>query len=118
VTQQAFDAKVREINGKIPVMNDGQIILALMKLMVSLQDGHTAVWDIGEHPLFRKAPLRLFWSEEGVFVTAADPKYKDLLGAQVVTFDGRPAETVLRPWSLTSLATAEIPKSRKLERPI
>ncbi|HKB37217.1 MAG TPA: tetratricopeptide repeat protein [Gemmataceae bacterium] len=97
VTLEQFDAKVRELHDAIPKLTDGQITLALIKLMVFLEDGHSAVWDVGENPLFRAAlPLRFFWFEEGLHVTAADPKYKDLLGARVVAFDGKPAEDVLK----------------------
>lgn len=96
VTMEQFDAKVHELDASIPHLTDGQIVLALMKLMVFIQDGHSAVWDIGENALFRTAlPLRFFWFEEGLYVTAADPKYHDLLGARVMRFDDRPAEDVL-----------------------
>jgi hypothetical protein len=95
VTVEQFDAKVRELDAAIPKLTDGQVILELMKLMVFLEDGHTAVWPVGEHPLFRAAlPLRMFWFEEGLFVTAADPRYKDLLGAQVLKLDGRSIDEV------------------------
>jgi len=95
VTVEQFDAKVRELDAAIPKLTDGQVILGLMKLMVFLEDGHTAVWPVGDHPLFRAGlPLRMFWFEEGLFVTAADPRHKDLLGAQVLKLDGRPIDEV------------------------
>jgi hypothetical protein len=95
-TVEQFDARVRELHDAVPKLTDAQVILAMMKLMVSLEDGHSAVWTFGGHPLFRAAlPLRFFWFEEGLFVTAADPRYKDLLGARVLRIDGRPAEEVL-----------------------
>jgi tetratricopeptide (TPR) repeat protein len=97
VTVQQFDAQVRAIDEAIPKLTDAQIILALTKLMVFLGDGHTAVWGIGANPFFAAAlPMRFFWFEEGLFVTAADPKLEDLLGAQVLAFDGRPAVEVLQ----------------------
>jgi hypothetical protein len=96
VTVEQFDAKVRDLYDAIPRLGDAQIILALMKLMVFLEDGHTAIWTVGSNPFFAAAlPLRFFWFEEGLFVTAADPQLADLLGAQVLAFDGRPAIEVL-----------------------
>ncbi len=96
VTLEQFDAKIREIHDAIPKLGDEQIILALMKLMVFLDDGHTAVWNFGKYTKFAGTlPMRFFWFEEGLFVTAADPKLKDLLGAQVMAFDGKPAVEVL-----------------------
>jgi hypothetical protein len=97
VTREQFDTKVHELHDAIPKLTDGQIILAMAKLMAFLEDGHSAVWDFGEHPLFRAAlPLRFFWFEEGLFVTAAAPWHKDLLGSQVIAFDGKPTEEVLK----------------------
>jgi tetratricopeptide (TPR) repeat protein len=96
VTREQFDARSRELHEAIPKLTDGQIILEMMKLMAFLQDGHTAVWDLGEHPLYKAAlPLRMFLFEEGLFVTAADPAQQELLGAQVMAFDGRPVAEVL-----------------------
>ncbi|MFO0980990.1 MAG: tetratricopeptide repeat protein [Planctomycetota bacterium] len=96
VTLEQFDAKVRELADAIPKQSDAQIILALMRLMVFLDDGHSAVWTTGANPFFAAAlPLRFFWFEEGLFVTAADPSLEDLLGAQVLAFDRRPAIEVL-----------------------
>jgi hypothetical protein len=97
VSREAFDAQVHELHDAIPGLSDGQIVLRLAKLMVFLEDGHSAVWPTGTNPLFRAAlPLQFFWFEEGLFVTAADPAHRDLLGAQVVAFDGRPSAEVLR----------------------
>ena len=102
VTREQFDEKTRALHEAIPSLTDGQIILEMMKLMAFLQDGHSAAWNFGEHPLFQKAlPLRMFLFEEGLFVVAADPKHEALLGAQIVAFDGRPVEEVfdgLRPF--------------------
>jgi hypothetical protein len=96
VTVEQFDAKVRELDASVPRLTDGQAVLGLMKLMVFIQDGHSAVWDIGENPLFRAAlPLRFFWFEEGLYVTAADPKYRQLLGTHVMKLDGRMVEDVM-----------------------
>jgi tetratricopeptide (TPR) repeat protein len=97
VTREQFDAKVRELHDAIPRLTDGQIILAIMRLMVFLEDGHTAVFDVGENPLFRTAlPLRFFLFEEGLFVIAAAQEHKELLGAQVTAFDGKPVEEVIK----------------------
>ncbi|SEU34423.1 TPR end-of-group domain-containing protein [Stigmatella erecta] len=96
VTREQFDAKVRKLHGAIPRLTDGQVILGFMKLMVFLDDGHTAVLSFGENPFFRSMlPMQFYWFDEGLFVISADPKHKDLLGAQVLELDGRPALEVL-----------------------
>lgn len=96
VTREQFDAKVRELHDAIPRLKDEQIILGFMKLMVFLDDGHTAVLNFGENPFFRSAlPMQFYWFDEGLFVISADPKHQELLGAQVLELDGRPALEVL-----------------------
>jgi hypothetical protein len=97
VTPEQFDAKLREVRDAVPRLTDTQAILALVKLMTFLGDGHTTVWPTGENPAFRAAlPIQFYWFAEGLFVISADPKHKDLLGAQVLELDGRPAVDVLR----------------------
>ncbi len=96
VTLEQFDAKARALDASIPRLTDGQVVLGLMKLLVFIQDGHSAVFDVGDNALFRAAlPLRFFWFDEGLYVTAADPAYRELLGARVVKVDGRIAEDVM-----------------------
>jgi hypothetical protein len=96
VTREQFDLKVRELHDAIPRLTDGKIILGFMKLMVFLDDGHTAVLNFGENPFFRSMlPMQFYWFEEGLFVISADPKHQELLGAQVLELDGRPALEVL-----------------------
>jgi hypothetical protein len=97
ITVDAFDREVQALDATIPSMTDGQVVLGMAKLMASLGDGHSGVWDVGENPLWRKAlPLRFFWFEEGLFVTAADSVHRDLLGAHVLAFDGKPTKEVLK----------------------
>jgi hypothetical protein len=96
VTPEQFDAKLREVREAIPKLTDAQAVLAVVKLMTFLGDGHTTVLPFGENPAFRTAlPVQFYWFAEGLFVISADPKYKDLLGAQVLQLDGRPAADVL-----------------------
>ena len=45
VSWDQFHTKVQELHHAIPKLSDGQIILEMMKLMVFLEDGHSAVWD-------------------------------------------------------------------------
>src|SRR5262249_54434451 len=95
-----------------------QVILDLAKLMVFLGDGHTSVWDTGENPFFAEAvPLEYYWFEEGLYVIAADPKLKDLLGAQVLAFDGKPATDVLEATGPYINSDRDNPRKTKVRGP-
>jgi tetratricopeptide (TPR) repeat protein len=97
ITETEFDAAVGRIQAAIPRLTDMQIIIELMKLLAGVRDGHTLIYGISERPEFRQnlaIDFGLF--EEGLFITAADRRYEDLLGAQVQKFGEWTVEEVLR----------------------
>jgi tetratricopeptide (TPR) repeat protein len=94
-TEPEFDAQVRTLSAQIPSMSDVQIELALMRLVAALGDGHT---ELGGGPRLEYAqtlPLKFELFREGLYVTAADPAYRNLLGAQVLGMDGHSTERIL-----------------------
>jgi tetratricopeptide (TPR) repeat protein len=97
ITPQQFDAKLRELREAIRKLTDAQAVLAVVKLMTFLGDGHSTVLPNRQTPAYRTAvPIQFYWFAEGLFVISADPKYKDLLGAEVLQLDGRPTADVLK----------------------
>ena len=76
-------------------MNDEQIAVGLMKLGAIAGDGHTYLrprflterGELGIHIIY-------YSFVEGVFVTTASTKYKDLLGAQVLRVGAHSVEEV------------------------
>ena len=78
-----FDAAVKVLQDTIPKLTNTQIALEMTKLMRMVGDGHTAFYG-GIEP--ESLPVQFYLFEEGLFIISADPKYKDLLGAQVLKF--------------------------------
>ncbi len=86
-SKEQFDVAVGQLNNDIPKLTDAQILIELMKLMRKLGDGHTGILgrlDNAEAAL--AVPVQFYLFKEGLFVIAADPQHKDLLGAQVLRF--------------------------------
>ena len=114
VTPEQLDAKVRELHDQIPRLTDWQVVLGLMRLMVFLDDGHTALWSFGDNPYFGTAvPLQFLWFEEGPAIVSADPKYADLVGAEVTAIDGHaPPEVVaaMTPYANRDRGNAHLPR--------
>jgi tetratricopeptide (TPR) repeat protein len=86
-TEPEFDAQVRHLNRDIPSMSDVEIELAMMRLLQSLGDGHTELGGGPRLEYARTLPLKFERFQEGLFVTAVDPAYRNLLGAQVLEMD-------------------------------
>lgn len=97
ISREEFDAMVNKINADIPRLTDMQISIELMKFVAKGGDGHTMVFGFWERPEFLQTiPIDTFLFEEGLFITAADSRYQDLLGAQVLRFGGHTIPEVLQ----------------------
>lgn len=83
ITPAEFEAFVKKLNDDIPKLNDQQIIVGMLKLMRLSGDGHTTLRKI---PLSngKSLPVQFYLFEEGLFIIAATPEQKDLLGAKVL----------------------------------
>jgi hypothetical protein len=68
----------------------------MMRLLAALGDGHTELGG-GPRPEYAMTiPVKFESFQEGLFVTAAAPAYRNLLGARVLTIDGHPIATVIQ----------------------
>ena len=96
LSQKDFDDSVRKLNDAVPKLSDGQIVVGMMRLLKSVGDGHTGILRPPAQADYALAlPLQFYLFKEGLFIIGADPRYKDLLGAQVVRFGGRSIEDVM-----------------------
>lgn len=94
IPERQFDAEVQRLLADIPRLNDNEIAVRIMRFMALIGDGHTGMFpDIV--PKWNAAPLILDLFEEGVFVTAADPKYADIVGWEVVRIAGETPKQVI-----------------------
>ena len=95
-TSTTFDAGVARLRTAIPRLTDVQVILEMMKLMRTLGDGHATIQPGGRSEFQLTLPMQFYAFAEGLYIIAADPKYRELLGAQVLRFDAQPADSVMR----------------------
>ena len=96
-SQAEFSASVRALDDSIPKLTDIQVAIELMKLMVKLGDGHTGILGSATRAEFQQMlPMQFYLFQEGLFIIAVDPKYKELLGAQVLRFGDRTVDDVMR----------------------
>jgi tetratricopeptide (TPR) repeat protein len=104
--EQQFDALAASAESK----SDVQLAFALAAIMRQVGDGHSGVMRGATAQWALTLPLQFTAFADGVYITAADPKYRDLLGARLLAMGGQPvdklmaaaAETVSRdnegPW--------------------
>jgi hypothetical protein len=84
-----FDRAAAELDAAIPGLTDAQILVAMMKLVRYLDDGHARVtWPENDTTMSRMLPVEMFMFAEGLYVTAAAPGFERLLGAEVEKIGG------------------------------
>jgi hypothetical protein len=96
VAEPDFDATVARLSDEIPEMSDLQILAEMMKLLRPLGDGHAfIVPDQENQELQLGLPVKFYMFAEGLFVTAATPAHRKLLGARVLRVGDRVVEDAL-----------------------
>ena len=88
LTPDQLDAAVQRVAAAVPRLTDVQLYIELRKLTALLGDGHSNIFPSGDRltALRLTLPVQFYQFEEGLFIIAADPKYRELLGAQVLRF--------------------------------
>ena len=95
----AFHKEYKEIYNSIDKKTDVQVIMALMKLMVTVNDGHSNVFPPSRKEFQQAVPLQFYFFKEGLYIIASDEKHKHLLGAKVLGFDKKTVDEVVKTLS-------------------
>lgn len=83
VPEEDFEAQVARLEQEIPGLEDYEIVVEFMRLVASLQDGHSGVFP-GNQPGFdRQYPVMIYPFEEGVFLVGAAARYEEHVGGRV-----------------------------------
>lgn len=97
ISKADFHAAVQALSDQVPKLSDPQMVIALMKLLRLLGDGHTTVLAPPPLPEYALAlPLQFYLFKEGLFIIASDPKYQELLGAQVLSLGGHTVDELMK----------------------
>lgn len=90
----AFRRRAAALQDALPQLNESQRIVALMRLVASLGDGHTTV-ELQDRNYAVWYPVRLYQFSDGYFVTSAYESVGDLAGAQILRIAGEPVDEVM-----------------------
>src|SRR5688572_1703773 len=92
----AFHESMAKLRKNIPGLNDTQVIVELMKMLRWVGDGHSNIFLPVSRPEFKQTlPVQFYLFEEGLYIISSDPKYKELLGSQVLQFENKNINEVI-----------------------
>lgn len=95
MTPQQFEAAVRRLDQRIPHLQSHEIVVEMARIVAMIGDGHSFM------PLqragFRYYPVRYYIFSDGLYVIAADARYREVVGGRVVRLGQfGPDETLAR----------------------
>jgi tetratricopeptide (TPR) repeat protein len=90
-----FEQQFEALAGSAPTRSEAQMAFALAALMRELGDGHSGVMRGATAEWALSLPLQFTAFEDGIYVTAADPKYRNLLGGRLIAIGGQSVETLM-----------------------
>jgi len=97
ISKERLDSVANVLYTKIPSLTDIQVTLELMKIMRLVNDGHTMIYAFYERPeLLKNLPFNMFFFKEGLYITEADVRYKDLLGCEITAFDDKTIPEIMQ----------------------
>lgn len=95
--------------------NAAVVEMAMVRLVASLQDGHSTIFPFQPATGFHMLPLQLSHFSDGWYVIDTSPTYRHLLGKQVVSIGDRNLDEHMPPCALTSAPTTR--RQRRTVRP-
>ena len=114
VSREAFAALVQDLDSRIPNLSDAEIKVGLMRVISSLQDGHTHLYWPSD---FRTFPFGVRWFQKRLFVTRAAREQQRLLGAEVLRVGNvttSAAFETLKPFTSAETRTDILNRSEQL----
>jgi hypothetical protein len=81
ITRERFANEVAKLDAAIPRLSNDEIVVALMRTVALVGDGHT---HLDLPPSFPRYPIELHWFGEELRVVAAGAPYHAVVGARVI----------------------------------
>jgi tetratricopeptide (TPR) repeat protein len=89
-----FERDFAALSARVPQLTDEQLVLSISRLVREVGDGHSVAQGMLGPDTLVSLPVQFYAFEDGVHIISADPKHRDLLGAQLLAMDGRPVEAL------------------------
>ena len=83
------------LDAKLETLDDEQIVMEISRLVAMGGDAHTTVGLNSYAQAMHKLPIQCIVLSDGVYISAADKRYADLIGAQILKFGQTDADEAI-----------------------
>ena len=99
ITPEEWETVIKSIYDNIPFLSDEEIVMEMMKLVAKIGDGHTSLYPPSESRgailSFHRLPVIFESFKDGIFITRADEKHENIIGAKVISAGRKSMEDLL-----------------------
>ncbi len=88
MSQQDFNQAVAQLDASISSKADYEIMVEMARIVALAGDGHTSLSLTQNRTGFRTYPLKLYWFDDGLYVTQAASNLASALGTRLVAIGG------------------------------
>lgn len=103
-SETAFDAGARALRETAPRADAGTMLVGMLRLVASIEDGHTEITDFGP-AAGSWYPVRFYVLADGLWISGADSAHARLAGAKVTRVGTVSADSAMRTFE--SLVSAD-----------
>ncbi len=83
---EAFNAALADLRASVATSTDAEHGLRIQRLVATTNNAHTQAVFGPLGSVIHRLPIRVWWFEEGLFITKAHPDFAHLVGAQILSF--------------------------------
>lgn len=108
VSKNDLEAAIARLDKDLPRLTEIEFEVQLSRIVAMVGDAHTTLeMDDADHRFF---PIAFVWLADGIFVAGTGPDQAELLGAKLVSIDGKKTQ------SLVNIAAGIIPSENEFWR--
>ena len=96
IQKHVFDDEFAALSRSVDELTDQEIFVRLFRIVSFVHDGHTVLVPFGSGTPFNKwYPIRFAPFGDALYVEAIAAEHSDMIGAKLISYNGRPANEVL-----------------------
>lgn len=96
MTRGEFEKAVKDLDAKIPILTENQIMLEFARIVSMVRDGHTGFWlPFAPEANFHALPVKFYLFKEGLFIQSAAPENANIVGGKVLKIGNVTAEKAI-----------------------
>jgi hypothetical protein len=95
-TAREVSQRIEKIAADAPQLADQQIWVRLSQAIAVSGNAHTRLYLVRHGSVVNRIPVRVWWFRDGLFVVAASPVYRNIVGCRVVSIGKHNPREVMR----------------------